>query len=292
MVHPEQFPFYPECVPRELKEGRFWVCCDAKKVPMVPGSMFGASSTNPATWRTYQEAVAAVHSDRWPGRYAGVGRVITNDDPYVGVDLDGVRDPATGVITDEARDILEELNSYSEVSPSGEGVKVWVEARLDRSYVNPGIEIYQRGRYFVVTGQILPQYPLPIRERQVQVEALVKQEFPQPRPHGVESYDGPEVEIADYLAHVEVFAELRDGLGIKYAIRCPWVHEHSDQDESGTYIGQVNGGGLWFRCWHAHCHERKWAEFRLAVCGRVVKIARPSFASNPTNERMVNITRE
>jgi len=34
-------------------------------------------------------------------------------------------------------------------------------------------------------------------------------------------YDGPEVELAEYLANVEVIRELSDGLGVKCAIVCP-----------------------------------------------------------------------
>jgi hypothetical protein len=39
-------------------------------------------------------------------------------------------------------------------------------------------------------------------------------------------YDGPQVELAEYLAYVEVIRELSDGLGVKFAIVCPWVEEH------------------------------------------------------------------
>src|SRR5215211_5147015 len=94
---PYQFPFYPDHIPRELRSGRYWVCCDRDKVPLVPFERFGASSTNPATWREFDEAAAALEA--YPSRYAGVGRVIAHGDPYVGVDLDGVRDPDTRKIS-------------------------------------------------------------------------------------------------------------------------------------------------------------------------------------------------
>jgi|SRR5215211_2450155 len=267
MIIPKQFPFYPEHIPEELKAGRFWVCCDTEKVPMIAGEVYGASSTNPATWRTYEEVVAAVRGR--PRRYAGVGRVIVHEDPYVGIDVDDVRDPATGEIPPAALALLRRLDSYSEVSPSGKGVKVWLRARLERSYVKPGLEVYQRGRYFTLTGQLLPQYPATIEERQEEVEELITEEFPSWRRGRASStaaaYDGPEVELGPYLEHVEIFAELRDGLGIKYQILCPWVSEHSDQDPSGTYIGQLHTGALWFRCWHAHCHGRRWREFKNEI---------------------------
>jgi hypothetical protein len=80
-----------------------------------------------------------------------------------------------------------------------------------------------------------------------------------------EPYDGPSVDIADYLPNVEVIRELSDGLGIKYQIVCPWVDEHSGGDRTGTRIGQRAEGGLWFYCDHAHCAKRGWSEFRSKV---------------------------
>jgi hypothetical protein len=279
MIRPRQFPFYPEHVPEELKAGQFWVCCDAEKVPKIPGKIHGASSTDPDTWRTYDEAVTALKkSAALQLRYAGVGRVIVNEDPYVGVDLDNVRDPHTRAITVEAMSILESVSSYSEVSPSGTGVKVWVRARLERSYVKPGLEVYQRGRYFTTTGQFLPQFHLTIQERQREIEALIAEGFSRAK-QGPRAYDGPAVDLGRYLRRVEVLAEVHDEAGTKFAIRCPWIDEHSKRDPSGTYVGQKRTGATWFHCWHAHCHKRGWREFKKAIFwNRRFTIGRPDYA--------------
>jgi len=259
-------------VPEELKQGRFWVCCDAGKIPLVAGERYRASSTDPATWRPYDEAVAALGA--YPQRYAGVGRVIRDEDPYVGVDLDGVRSPDTGELSSWATEILEALDSYSEVSPSGEGVKVWLRGSLNRSYIKPGLEVYQRGRYFTATGQFLSQYPASIQERQAAVEELVEREFPaNARQRQKTSFKqaslakpGEGIALVEFLDGVHVVGEeVPDGLGVKFRISCPWAHEHSTDDETGTYLGQRADGGLWFQCWHAHCANRGWTEFRQAV---------------------------
>jgi hypothetical protein len=78
-------------------------------------------------------------------------------------------------------------------------------------------------------------------------------------------YDGPEVDLAPYLEAVEVLGAAPDELGTKYAIVCPWVHEHSCGDRTGTRIGQRADGGLWFHCDHDHCLGRTWREFKAAV---------------------------
>jgi len=80
-----------------------------------------------------------------------------------------------------------------------------------------------------------------------------------------EPYVGPEVDLAPYLEASEVLGELSDGLGTKYAIVCPRVHEHSGGDRSGTRVGQRTNGALWFHCDHEHCQGRTWRDFRRAV---------------------------
>jgi len=102
------------------------------------------------------------------------------------------------------------------------------------------------------------------------------------------AYDGPEVEIEEYLEYVEVFGEVSDGLGTKYAIRCPWINEHTGKDPSGAYLGKRADGGFWYHCHHAHCAGRTWEEFRFAVMGGFVRVKRPTAIKK---EKKVRITR-
>jgi hypothetical protein len=289
MVLPKRFSWYPQFLPDELKVGRFWVCCDESKVPMVPGTRHRASSTNPKTWRSFGEASGAHRA----GRHAGVGRIIAPEaGGFVGVDLDHCRDPETRIIDSRALEILQDLDSYSEVSPSGGGLKIWIRASLDRSYVRAGLEIYRGGRYFVTTGQFLSQFPASIQERQYEIDQLIAREFPTgapPHQARTEPYQGPPVDLDPFLASgaVEVLGRVPDGLGTKYQIRCPWVEQHTDQDPSGTYVGQRDGGGAWFSCWHAHCASRGWREFKERVSARAGRRRRV----NITTEHTITSTR-
>jgi hypothetical protein len=61
-----------------------------------------ASSTNAATWRPFEDVVLAYDRGGWNG----VGHRLT--EPIVGVDLDDVVDPETGVIAPEARAIVDQ----------------------------------------------------------------------------------------------------------------------------------------------------------------------------------------
>jgi primase-polymerase (primpol)-like protein len=64
--------------------------------------------------------------------YCGVGFVFSSDDPYVGIDLDGCRNPQTGYIEPWALEIVRRLNSYTEISRSGTGLHIIAKGRCLR----------------------------------------------------------------------------------------------------------------------------------------------------------------
>ena len=81
--------------------------------------------------------------------------------PYVGVDLDNVRDPDSGHVEPWAETIIRNLDSYTELSPSGCGFHIWVRATLPPGGNRKGrLEMYGGGRYFTVTGQRIGWSPL------------------------------------------------------------------------------------------------------------------------------------
>jgi putative DNA primase/helicase len=102
----------------------------------------------------------------------------SHGDDYVGLDLDDCRDPETGEIALWAQEIIDGMDSYTEVSPSGTGVKIWVRAMLEMSKEKKEdgkrIEIYPHGRFFTVTGLALngPE----IKDRQRELDALIVRE--------------------------------------------------------------------------------------------------------------------
>ena len=52
--------------------------------------------------------------------------MVTRDDPYVGIDLDDCRNPETGEIAAWAQEIIDRFDSYTEVSPTGTGVRILI----------------------------------------------------------------------------------------------------------------------------------------------------------------------
>ncbi len=76
-------------------------------------------------------------------------------DNIIGVDLDDcVGDSG---VNEFAKNLMDKLQGYCEISPSGTGVKVFTRANLQVAHVDhaKGLEIYPRGRYFTVTGHAI-----------------------------------------------------------------------------------------------------------------------------------------
>jgi len=168
-------------VPDDLGEHDQWVLWryeerngGTTKVPYQVGRR-RASTTDPSTWASV-EAVA----NEWisaPNWYVGPGFVFSPNDPFCGIDLDDSLD-AEGKPKPWAQGIVERFSdTYMEISPSGEGLKIWargtVPANLAGVRVGDGqIEIYDHARYFTVTGRVFRGAPLQIEDHATDIRAL------------------------------------------------------------------------------------------------------------------------
>ena len=90
-------------IPTELKALNQWVAWRREqrggrstKVPINPITGALASTTDPATWGAYGQAVLAAELET--AGACGIGFVFTDSDPYCGADIDKCRDPDTGAI--------------------------------------------------------------------------------------------------------------------------------------------------------------------------------------------------
>ncbi|MFA9418160.1 hypothetical protein [Natrinema sp. HArc-T2] len=178
-------------IPETLQEYDQWICWRVKdrdgkatKVPIVPGTGEYASSTDPQTWRPFNEALE--YFER--GEAAGVGFVFTDDDPFVGIDLDDCRDPETGSPGTDAREIILELESFTEVSPSGTGYHVIVRGSLpgDRSR-RGSVEMYETARFFTVTGDRVETTPSQVMERPAALESVYTEYIAETEPSDSEN---------------------------------------------------------------------------------------------------------
>jgi len=176
-------------IPDELSNRAQWVVWRSEsrggkptKVPYAAATGSKASSTDPDTWATFDVAVEAFGR----GDYSGIGFVFSHDDDFAGVDLDDCIDEA-GDVAPEAQGVIDKLNSYTEISPSGRGVKIFLRGGLPidgtgKKTTNVdgfgGIELYHRGRYFTVTGQHFADTPTTIEDRHDELNEVFRRFFP------------------------------------------------------------------------------------------------------------------
>jgi hypothetical protein len=177
-----------ENVPSTLKSVRRWLLWKFEHRPgeskptKVPYDAKAperrASSTDPATWADFETALEAAKSNRCDG----IGFVL--GDGFVGIDLDHVCDPASGEIKPQhpwATKIINEVQSYSEVSPSGDGLHILIRGALPEGWRkrvidDAALEMYSEGRYFTVTGDRIPETPETVEERSTEL-ARIHQRF-------------------------------------------------------------------------------------------------------------------
>lgn len=152
-----------DSIPATLRARPCWVLWRAERQTKVPYQPNGAmaASDNPATWTPFADALAAYQT----GRFTGIGVMFADDDELFGIDLDDcIQD---GHVAPWAVALLRDCATYAEVSPSGNGIKLWGFGRLPRNLKPrkqaipdslipqnaPGtIELYDRKRFFTVTG--------------------------------------------------------------------------------------------------------------------------------------------
>ena len=159
-------PIKPEQIPAALREQPKWLCWREegdKKPPYNPTTNRKSDSNSPETWTDFETALNAYRN----GNYDGVGFVLTKEDPFVCFDFDDCRSLRTGEINEGILQELERVDSYSEISPSGEGLHILVRGEKPDDYGchGNGVEVYDSDRYITVTGAHLAETPQTIESR-------------------------------------------------------------------------------------------------------------------------------
>ena len=173
-----------ENIPSELKSLPQWIVWKAEprdgKISKVPYRPDGrrASSTNPDDWTTFDRAVSAA------SRFSGIGFVFREGGGIVGVDLDHVIDVRNNIEPWALRTV-EAFDSYTEYSPSGQGLHIICKGTIPdgKGHRRDRLEMYDRGRYFTMTGNAFGE-PRPLRDTQSVITKLLdwmKREEPKPQ---------------------------------------------------------------------------------------------------------------
>lgn len=152
-------------IPKELKKLKQWCVFKIEpprkegqhkgKIPINPITGKGASSTDSSTWTDFKTAVNKSKN------YDGLGFFFNNN--YIGVDIDDIPEEIKkfSQAPTDPNNLINWLNgltnhSYLEVSQSGKGIHAIVKGKykLDKNR-RDNFEIYNNGRFFALTGNIL-----------------------------------------------------------------------------------------------------------------------------------------
>ena len=254
-------------IPDELRRLPQWVCRRGK-VPYNPRTGSRAKAGKADTWVTFEEAVQAAD------RYDGIGFEFNNNG-LVGIDLDTVRDPITGWIDPLALEIIAQLDSYTEISPSGYGFHIiarasdlrieWKERALPANqivrpdidpktgeirkdkdgnpqYKRPQIEMYIDVRYFTVTGNVFDGRGV-IKDATSAAQELQQRFVNKPTEGGAalswDSVIGAADSRNDYLS---------DGLKHDAKLRELWYGGRPNGNESADDQALMNKLAYWLNC--------------------------------------------
>jgi len=157
-------------IPEELKKYPQWVTYKGieDKAPRQVGGK-PASSTDASTWTTW-DRIESIHNK---------GFVLTATDPFIFFDFDKCLDEEGNITDKQIKDIVDKLDSFTEISPSKTGLHVICKGKIPKVGGNRKgkIEIYEHGRYMTMTGDIYPGKPRTIEERQNIINGVHKELF-------------------------------------------------------------------------------------------------------------------
>lgn len=250
-------------MPSELKDTKAWLVWryeirDGKKTkpPYQPNGR-PADSTDPETWSTFDDAKDAYFKGGWDG----IG-VCLEGSGYVGIDLDHIKD-GIGGIKQSVIEVVEKLNSYTEMTPSGDGLHIWIRGSKPEgsrckvsNFDGKGtdIEIYDSGRYFTMTGEHGKETS--IHERQQELEDVLKQITPTK----VVPIKQPDIKLS--LSDREILEKCRRAKNGSL-FTALYDYGHQSGDASGDDLSLLNI--MAFYCEDVHQLDRL---FRSSACMR------------------------
>lgn len=179
-------------LPSEMTERSQWVLWKRDTAKgKVPYQVSGkhASSTGEDTWNSLDAVLS--HADK----FDGIGFVFTENDPLIFIDLDHVIDTTTSDFKKEcewARELFIEIDSYTEISPSGDGLHIYCKGSLTKNRKKKcsfdggsALEVYTTGRFSTVTGKLFGDTDM-IKVCDLKIlEKYLQKEVPTPLPPNI-----------------------------------------------------------------------------------------------------------
>jgi hypothetical protein len=230
-----------DSIPHELRAYRSWVVWkivitdsgEPTKVPFNPITFAPASSTDPSTWVSFDEAVNAYMAGGW----AGIGFVLSDADPFTFVDLDdpyAVKRDGTPKHQDPVKltaiqaEVYQRFQgTYAELSPSGKGLHIISLGISPSGRRRHAVEMYSSARFMTMTGNVYQQAP--ILDRQASIKWLYDEMGGAPV---VQQFTG---EYVDAETDDEVIAKVlnaANGDKVRDLVSGNWQHHYGSWSEA------------------------------------------------------------
>lgn len=249
-------------IPKVLKNEKRFVGHDEFKRPINPNTGRFASVNDSNTWGSFEKAILCINEKK----AEGIGFVL--GDGFVGIDMDTCIDKESGTISGEALENITILDSYTEISRSEMGTHTIIKAtdvnlpfnkkkmksngidRLDvdiktgevkvdkdgnPKYKNPELEIYDKNRYFILTGNVYKNY-FEVNERSSELKKVINK------------YAYGNSEVVEVLVEEEASMEIsiEEALKLDKVFNSYWNGTRHNKDESADDLALM--GKLLYWC--------------------------------------------
>ncbi|MBL1375538.1 hypothetical protein JL924_18850, partial [Acinetobacter baumannii] len=169
-------------IPIQLRECAQWInwryaTDDKRKMTKQPINPFNGQLANVTDSGCYASFEIALGNAENFG--VGIGFVLTENDPFVCIDLD---DPVGKInpmqheqIYKNFNNIIDDADSYTEWSPSGNGAHVWLMADVPPNGVRSPedcIELYSTARFITFTGNSFHPQAKPLNRNDELAQAI------------------------------------------------------------------------------------------------------------------------
>jgi len=193
-VAAKELQVQPEHIPQELRRCAQWVCWryvdrgegkKPDKQPVNPHSSHKLANAGvhwPNTWTNFEHAYMTYLAYRSRG-IRGIGFVLTKNDPFVAIDIDNCING--GEISPDAKCAVDGMHSYTEISPSGHGLRILVGSpSFADNMRQQALEVYSHSRFVTVTGHHLDGMPTSISAVNAgAIRTLVSEDSAATKPH-------------------------------------------------------------------------------------------------------------
>lgn len=155
-----------------LNANRF-VCYDENKIPYNAQTKLKANCLDESNWRSFNFVSKSI---KYNPKFKGIGFVLGYDAKkqinYCGLDIDNCISEQ-GIISQKALNIINLLDTYTEISKSGRGIHcIFIANKKGSKCKNNNLdfckclEIYDKNRYFALTGNIINNKDIEYRQKE------------------------------------------------------------------------------------------------------------------------------